>query len=58
MNAGVVKWLVIENIITLMIIALIVVGVAIATRTCYGFWALLLLFNMNTISTGRKMKDD
>ena len=40
-------WAVLENIITLLAIAMIIVGVYAFGGGGYGFWALLLMANLN-----------
>lgn len=51
-------WAIIENIVTLIVIATIIVGVYALGGGGYGFWALMLAFNLNSVSSPKKSKID
>ncbi len=42
------RWAILENIATLTAIAAIIIGVAAFGGGLYGFWALVLMTNLNT----------
>ena len=46
---------ILENIVTLLVIAAIIVGVYAFGGGGYGFWALVLMVNLNSVSA--KLKD-